>query len=482
MTETTAAAEGKLHLPEGGKERKRMRTGAVIEQGLEDWQIIQQSDGKGEIEVSGYWYLDTDEQGSVYVRIVKEDTGETVIPWREAVDTGKQHWKAVIPEIPAGGLYRLETCVMTESRMTLQWGIRGDVVHYFGIGDLYVIAGQSNSAGYGKDPVYDPPELGVHLLANCNCWKLAAHPLNDSTDTRHEINRETANTGNSPYLSFAKYLKRELHYPVGLIQTSLGGSPLSRWNPEEEGDLYKNMLEIAGLAKSGIKGILWYQGCSDTEEPQSKTYFERFQKMVERTRRDLQNQDLAFLTVQLNRCITKSDQQTDEGWSRVREAQRRAAREIRNVFLVPSLDFSLSDSIHNSSASNVVLGERMARLALQKIYGKPVQAMAPDIAGAVLTKADQVTVVFENIYERFYTYDVPAEALSLGVEDELGMVRIRDYRIPNSSECLLNLERPVQGNAYLHNAKGKNPSGTVPIDFATHLPLLGCYRIPVRQI
>lgn len=456
-----------------------MKTGAVIECGLEDWQIIQQYDGKGKIEVSGYWYLENDEKGQVYVRIVKEESGDEVIPWRKAGDTGNQCWKIEISDVPAGGLYRMETCVMTESCSTLQWGIRGDVIHYFGVGDLYVIAGQSNSAGYGKDPVYDPPELGVHMLANSNRWKLAAHPLNDATNTMHEINREGGNSGTSPYLSFAKYLKRELHYPVGLIQTSLGGSPLSRWNPEEDGDLYENMLETVALVRSGVKGILWYQGCSDTEELPSQTYLERFKKMTEYIRRDLQNPQLAFLTVQLNRCTTAADQSTDEGWSRVREAQRRAAKEIDNVFLVPSLDFTLSDCIHNSSAANVVLGERMAKLALQKIYGENIRAMAPDVVEAVFVQPDQIRICFENVYEKLYTYDVPADRLSVQVEDELGIVNVHAYRIQNKNECILDLERTVQGNTYIHNAKGMDPQGRSMIDFATHLPVIGFYKIPV---
>lgn len=458
-----------------------MKTGAIIEQGLEDWQIIQQYNGKGKIEVSGYWNLENDEKGSVYVRIVKEDTGDEVIPWRISVDTGNQCWKIDIPDVPAGGLYRLETCVMTESCVTLQWAFRGDVIHYFGVGDLYVIAGQSNSAGYGKDPVYDPPELGVHLFANSNCWKLASHPLNDATNTMHEINRESGNSGNSPYLSFAKYLKRDLHYPIGLIQTALGGSPLSRWNPEEEGDLYQNMVDVVNLLHTRVKGVLWYQGCSDTEELPAQSYFERFEKMVQYTRCDLCDPELSFLTVQINRCTTKAEPKIDEGWSKVREAQRRAAREISNVYLIPTLDFSMSDCIHNSSSSNVVLGERMAKVALQKIYGRNIRAMAPDISETVLTQPDQIKICFENVYEKLYTYDVPAEKLSVRVEDELGIVRIQDYSIQNNREFILKLERPVQGSVYVHNAKDMDPEGRALIDFATHLPVVAFYRVPVAE-
>ena len=48
--------------------------------------------------------------------------------------------------------------------------------------------------------------------------------MNDSTHTVHPENRDGANTGQSPYLSFAKYLKRIFGYPIGLVQAALGGS------------------------------------------------------------------------------------------------------------------------------------------------------------------------------------------------------------------------------------------------------------------
>lgn len=167
-------------------------------------------------------------------------------------------------QVPKGGLYRIDTC-MDLADTCGDWSVRGDCVYHVGVGDVFVIAGQSNSAGYGKDFISDAPEAGVHLLKNSGCWDIAAHHMNDSTDTLHPHNRDGANTGHSPYLSFGKYLKRELGYPIGLVQTSLGGSPLSAWSGEE-GSLCRSMLNVVKKL-NGIKGILWYQGCSDTCSP-----------------------------------------------------------------------------------------------------------------------------------------------------------------------------------------------------------------------
>jgi hypothetical protein len=175
--------------------------GAVIEEGPEDWQIVQQDgEGRGRMELRGKWRHVG--KGRVEVRIVWEDTGVAVaagLDW-QGVETGEDGtWSAALENVPAGGLYRLETRFNAEENQAGEWSPRGD---------LWVIAGQSNSAGYGRGPYEDPAELGVHLFRNSERWALAAHPMNESTDTKHAVNREAANPGHSPYLQFGRLLQR----------------------------------------------------------------------------------------------------------------------------------------------------------------------------------------------------------------------------------------------------------------------------------
>ena len=197
-----------------------------------------------------------------------------------------------------------------------------------------MIAGQSNSAGYGRGPYEDPSEFGVHLFRNSEQWALAAHPMNESTDTRHAVNREAANPGHSPYLQFARTLKRTLSHPVGLVQTSLGGSPLSRWNPDEPGaaDLFDNMVRCVGKAGGKVRGIVWYQGESDTgTDADAASYAQRFRRALAAWREALAAPELPVLTVQLNRVHQPADPDADRRWSQVREAQRQAARQTPGV-------------------------------------------------------------------------------------------------------------------------------------------------------
>ncbi len=456
------------------------QTGAIIERGPEDWQIAQQDDGgTGRIELGGRWRSET--PGQVELRLVWEDTGVAVaagLDWREALTAEDGTWKAVLDGIPAGGLYRLETRLRTAENPAGEWSPRGDMRHFLGVGDLWVIAGQSNSAGYGRGPCQDPPELGVHLLRNSERWSLASHPMNESTDTRHPVNRENANPGHSPYLQFGRVLKRTLSHPVGLVQTALGGSPLTRWNPCEPGpaDLFDNMVRCVAMAGGRVRGILWYQGESDTgTDADASTYARRFGQAAAAWREALSDPDLPVLTVQLNRVYQPADPDADRRWSQVREAQRSAAGPSAGTAVVPALDLPLSDHIHTSPAGNMLLGERLAHAALGLVYGREVTWKAPDLAHA-RRRGDRVELEFENVASRMDAVD--PEANSFRIEDETGEVSIAEVAYPQDHRIELVLQRPLQGAARVHGGYGMAPA-TVPADMERFLPMLAFWNVEI---
>lgn len=447
-----------------------MQIGVIIERGLKDWQIIQQHGGIGSLQLSGR-YIINEEQDTIHVwaRLVYENTGEPVFFWREAEMKENQEWSIVLNDIPVGGLYRIETCLKEDQCPYFADALRGDIIHHVGVGDLYVIAGQSNSSGYGKDFICDPPDIGVHIYKNSEQWDLASHPLNDSTNTLHLVNREYIMSAHSPYLSFAKYLKGILGYPIGLLQASLGGSPIERWNPRENGDLYRNMLNIIKQQGGAVAGILWYQGCTEACEENHENYFSRFKEMVTGLRAEL-GDEVPFYTAQLNRLTEKSNEKKDYAWSCIREAQRQAAKNLNKVYMIPTIDGTLSDLIHNSAAFNMVLGERFAKMALVKNYGKRFCCDAPDLKEAVLEKCTLV-LSFYNVVDILDSYSVSPDELMLQIMDENGRVNITDYKI-NSNQIILKLERAVVGTCYVSNAIGQDPKGKCMIDFSTHLPVV----------
>ena len=457
-----------------------MKLGAFIEQGPMNWQILQQNNGWAQIHLAGSWANEEmSDDLRVFVRIVSEDTGASVVPWQRCEALEDNRWRTTVSNIPAGGLYRIESCLTQSGSRVFEWGTRGDMIHHVGVGDLYVIAGQSNSAGYAKDSIFDPPEIGIHLLKNNGRWDLASHPMNESTGTIHESNREGGNPGHSPYLSFARQLKRALGYPIGLIAAALGGSPLSAWNPEEDGFLYRNMMDILKANGNTVKGILWYQGCSDTTEELCDTYLDRFERLVFHMRDDMKDDQLPIITVQINRLVTPSTEASDRCWGKIREAQRQAVKKLENVYIVSSTDLKLSDTIHNSSASNITIGERLAAVALQQIYGKGKIFEAPDLIEARITAQDKISLLFDHIKNRIYTFDVPEDELPFAAADDMGSLRIRKYEVKGANELELTFDRVIKGRCQVNGASEQNPKPVIPVDFASHLPMLSFYGVDV---
>lgn len=455
-----------------------MQIGVIIDKAPMDWQIMQQENGYASIEMSGR-YINTDKVAPyrVWVKIVRENTSEPIVPWQTANTKEDGTWSILLGKVPAGGLYRIETCLKEDATLYFDESLRGDIRHHIGIGDVFVIAGQSNASGFARDYITDEPQLGVHLLKTSGKWDLATHPLNDSTDTIHEANREPLMSGHSPFLSFGKYMKRELGYPIGLVATALGGSPLKAWMPTEEGELLHNMMGILADIGNQVAGILWYQGCTDASLNMYSDYLQRFKTFVEYVRNSL-GYTVPFYTVQLNRRVDPVEDNWNEGYCIVREAQRQAAKQMEKVYMMTALDGPLSDAIHNNAYFNVALGERIAKQALAKEFGKPFLSYAPDFESARLS-GKTLTLCIANVTDRLETYEVLAKDLPLRVTDTRGNVTITNYRLKRAS-IELDLERTPVGKCWISNAEGSNPGCYCIIDFGTHYPLAAFYHQPVE--
>jgi hypothetical protein len=241
------------------------------------------------------------------------------------------------------------------------------------------------------------------------------------------------------------------------------------------------MLDIIASTGGAVKGMLWYQGCSDTAPGRFNTYLEGFSAMVAHLRKDLQNPCLPVLTVQLSRCIETENSGADrEGWSAVREAQRLAAKKIENVFVISSMDVGLSDHIHISAAGNLTLGDRLAAAALKGIYALPFGYGVPDIAEAKKTGPDRLRLSFTPVYDRLFTYEAPASALPFEVIDNQGVPVITQYEI-SLNTLTLYFDRPLAAGIYISGGAGRNPRGIMPVDMETHAPILSFYRFPVKE-
>lgn len=469
-----------------------MDYGVTITKGAQEWQIFQRgSDGFAEIRLSGRWkriHLSqelpleftevTSGRVTVKARIALESSGESVIPWTPCLAEDDGTWSVTFGSVPSGGLYRIETYMEYEGWDGLS-ATRGDMVHNIGVGDIFVVSGQSNAAGRSKNPVEDPPELGVHLLRDSGVWALATHPLGETTGSVHLGHFENHNPGHTPWLHFGKLLKRELGYPIGIVMSAYGGAPLRWFNPGENGTLLRNML--SQLADFGIRprAVLWCQGEAEGYENSAETYLTRFGAFVKAAREALGQPDLPFLTVQINRCLAPSTEALDRQWGMVREAQVRAMDTIPNVFTVPSNDIAMYDFIHNAAQGNLVVGERCARCALAELYGrKNVEWRAPRASRAARTAPDTVELCFDRIYNWVNPFDLPAELLPFDADDAQGLVHPVSYET-GPAGLTLRFPRPLGKDAVLHGAWRMNP-GFVPCD-CMRMPMLSFYGLKITE-
>ena len=465
--------------------------GVSIKSGLSDWQIVQQHDGKADLMLKGEWsWPSALREPSVVARVVDEETGMPVLPWTKLM-TADGRFEGTLPRVPAGGLYRIETSLLNaDLEDDFQWAGRGDMRHHVGVGDVYLIAGHSNAAGYAKDFSADPPELGVHLFRASGQWTLATHPLNDGTNSVFHENLELVNAGHSPFLIFAKRVKKAAGYPVGLVPGALGGSALSSWNPDEAGTLYRNALAmILAQGPGGIRGILWYQGCADATPSLCGSYFDRFTNVVHAFRRDLDQPELPFFTVQLNRWISRGLlPENDRAWGQLREAQRQAARRIPHVYIIPANDGRLSDFIHNSAAANLALGERLARQVARHFHGGKLPCFAPEIALARKQGENQLELSFSNVVGRLYLFEgdarfggaqVSQRYNPFTVEDVEGVNPVTEWGSSAPDHIVLTTARAIADHAKVHGAFEANPAEYLPIDSVSQLPMLSFYGTEV---
>lgn len=446
--------------------------GVIIEKGPQNWQVLQQKDGYAYLELSGRIEAEDEicdaADTLVAIRVTDENTAARVIAPVYATLVNRK-WQARI-QIPVGGPYRIESYL----RYRVNCELRGDRIFHIGVGDVYLIAGQSNAVGVGKDCVNDPISTDVHMFRLNGIWDIASHPLHDSTNTLFPLSRERAQTGHSPWLNFGKILSRHLGYPIGLIPGTKGGIPLSCWDRQEDGSFFDNAVKIVEASGSSIRGILWYHGCNDVyDETLRDTYFTRFQRICEDFRRTF-GERIPILTVQLNKtvCTKNSDLwQAGYGFSVIREAQRRAMHEIPDLYMVPSIDLMVCDGIHNSAMSNMVIGERVANTALKYLYGRQVICDAPDIQKAVREEERSVRLYFNHVYDMIFADLNRTDKLMFSLTDVEGRITPCDYSCPGDNSLILVFERPILSGAVI-NCDVYNDTGLMPYDLYSFLPVI----------
>ena len=274
--------------------------------------------------------------------------------------------------------------------------------------DVWVLAGQSNMQGCGWLAGALPADPRVWSFSSAGQWQIAEEPLHrlwesftlvhqdfmraglpeadkqvsDAEWARRE--NETRTWGSGLGLSFGKCMAGATGKPIGLIPAAHGGTSMDQWSPKLKymggHSLYGGMLERIQRAGGKLRGILWYQGESDTLTMDlARTYAQRFDAWIAAARADTGIPDLPVIAVQIGRVIEPPDRQgLWMGWDVVREALRTLPERVPHTAVTSAVDLPLTDLIHVNTASLIRLGQRMAKLALAGPAGKQ---LGPQVTG-----------------------------------------------------------------------------------------------------
>lgn len=167
--------------------------------------------------------------------------------------------------------------------------------------------------------------------------------------------------------------------------------PLAPWHAATGlSTLYNGM--IAPLGNVGLRGMLWYQGESNTGD--GAAYPTRLRALRDDWRARF-GAGLPLLVVQLANYGKPPEVPGESGWAQVREAQRRVAAEDPHSGLAVAIDIGEADDIHPRNKQE--LGRRLARVARHVVYADRTLAASGPTARTASRTPDGVRIAFDHV-------------------------------------------------------------------------------------
>ncbi len=146
----------------------------------------------------------------------------------------------------------------------------------------------------------------------------------------------------------------------------------------------------APLTSYAIRGVLWYQGESNTGRPGQ--YHQLLSDMIGGWR-EAWGSKFPFLVIQLPNYMAVQDNPSESGWAELREAQLETSKTVPNTGLVTTIDLGEANNIHPKDKTDV--GHRAALVALGTAYHRNVVFSGPSFVSA-LAKGGKMVLKFAN--------------------------------------------------------------------------------------
>ena len=326
------------------------------------------------------------------------------------------------------------------------------------VGEVWLVSGQSNmqrllsETANGEQAIAgaNHPLIRLFNVSRQVAFKHAQPPLGVWRACSPESVKEFSAAG----YYFGVELEKELKVPIGLLNSSYGGSQAEAWTPVEyllaSPDLkpavdrtkiwdeerprvkadYDEAIKkwrveadkaraagarpqpspavpdalreyrvassiydgmIAPLIPFAVRGAFWYQG--ESNEARAQQYGLLLPTMIRAWRQRWGEGDFPFGIIQLPNYRDPKPDPADEPWSFIREAQRQTAMTMRNTGLIVTIDIGEARDIHPKNKLDV--GRRMVRWALAEVYGRKITSTGPMFQSSKIA-GSKIVLTFEE--------------------------------------------------------------------------------------
>jgi sialate O-acetylesterase len=330
-------------------------------------------------------------------------------------------WSLYLPPTAAGGPFALTVSASNTIRLEDVW-----------VGDVWLAAGQSNmefpldAAEGGPAEIAQADHPQIRFLRATRVT--SRYPLTDVATGGWTVSTPaTAGKFSAVAWFFVREIRAHHPVPIGVIDASWGGAPLSAFTPlttiaqdpslepailhwsrmadahattllevekekrdieaaEARGEappapLWRPGLEawspagiynamISPLTPHAIRGAIWYQGESDASPEREPVYARLFEATIQSWRQAWGIGDFPFLFVQLANWIAGPG----NAWPELREAQRQTLS-VTNTGMAVTVDVGNPNDIHPRDKETV--GARLALAARALAYGEDVVYSGP---------------------------------------------------------------------------------------------------------
>ncbi|MEZ5070766.1 MAG: sialate O-acetylesterase [Bacteroidales bacterium] len=236
-------------------------------------------------------------------------------------------------------------------------------------------------------------------------------------------------------------------YRVGSVFPDDGDLPRPVTLNYQPAVLFNGM--VAPLTSFAVKGVCWYQGESDTDDPAG--YADRLKAFVTDWRTQWGRDDLPFLCVQLPNYLDVNYSPEESTWALLRESQARVL-DLPRTGLVVTLGLGEWNDIHPGNKQPV--GERLALAAGAVAYGETDRVSSGPLFESARAEGNRIVVRFRCTGSGLTTSDGEAPA-HLAVAGSDRVFRWAEARIDGDE--LVVWHKDIPRPLYVRYAWADNP-------------------------